>query len=190
MTIAEDIKTMNERVGALENIDDEKKTKKKKKSFEWKINIPLGVARKARKENVFAVAMLTADKEIRFTNGYYNDGLLRVEDKQYAYEPGTIFYYKKRKIPVVVLYEWRLTAVGGLTDGAKNSGVDFTNEGEDNKFAEKLGLTNYGQQTIIRSIQQAQIPEQKKKLGGASAIMWLLVGVGVIYMATQFFGGI
>ena len=173
-----------------QEIKEAPKPVKVKKPFEFKIKIPSGVMRKARKKNVFAVLFLGGDKELTFTNGYYNDGLLKVDGRSYSFEAASVFTAKKGKVPVVVLYDWRITPIGGFTESCKEfEGSSFLEIKEDHKFAEEKGLTNYGQQTIIRDLQQAQQDDKKKGMGGVSGIMWLIGGVVVVYLLSQFFGG-
>lgn len=187
MTIANDIEELQKKVKELE-AKPEKKSKEPK-PFKFKITIPGGVARKARKEGVFAVLLLSADKEAVFTNGYYNDGLIVVGRKSFAYEKATVFWHKKRKIPLIVLYEWRLTPLSGDTDAVKQ-GVGVVREKEDHEFAEEANLTNYGQQTIIRAITQAQLPDLAKKFGAGSALWWIIGGVVVLYLISEMMKGI
>jgi hypothetical protein len=132
--------------------------------------------------------MLPINKHAYFTNGYYSDGLIIVDGKSFSNEEATVYYVTKKKIPLLILYEWRFTPISGLTDIAKH-GFSFTDEKTDHDIAEKYGLTNYGQQTIIRAIMQAQLPEDKKKWGGMSPLLWLFLGVGIIYVISQIFGG-
>lgn len=173
-----------------EQLIDVPKPKKVKKPFEFKIKIPSGILRKARKKGVFAVVHLGGDKGLTFTNGYYNDGLLKVDGKNYSFEAASVFTAKKGKVPVVVLYDWRITPIGGFTESCKEfEGSTFLDIKNDHKFAEESGLTNYGQQTIIRDLQQAQQDDKKKGISGMSGIMWLIGGVVVVYLLSQFFGG-
>lgn len=179
---------------------------KKKKKFGFSVKLPRNVVRKAKQDGWFAVLLLKSDSQGEFTNGFYSDGLVVVGDKQFSYDKASVFWVNKNKVPLMVYYEWRLTPVGSSTDalknGLSNDSLPFAPDGDclvkgsgvvdsrsDHSFAEEVGLTNYGQRTIIRSLEQALLPVDKKGFKGMSPILWLLLIVGVIYGISQVFGG-
>lgn len=173
-----------------ENIDG-------KKGVVWKLKIPSSVVRNAQKKNTFCVLLLGANSQAFFTNAVLKGGNLLVGDESFAFENCSVFIVGKKKVPLVVLYSWRITPVAGFTDAVSSSedagdgseGLSVVDVRRDALFANKYGLANYGQQTIIRSLQQASVGDVKKGLGGMSMLWWIIGGVVVLYMIQQMFAG-
>lgn len=175
-----------ERVDRIEKaiIEEEDKITNKKKKAAFSFKIPLSIMSKTRKGGV-AVLLLRNNGSMLWSYGSINDGLVKVELNNQTYSFDKLFYYGKKKTPVVVILEWRLIGVGGAVEQEffKQLGdKDF------NEFEQANHLFNYGQQTIIRGIEQSQVEETKKK-GGGSLIMWILLGAAGVYLVSTFFGG-
>lgn len=176
MNIKEKMARHEQRLKELEQ------TKEKKQRL--KLKIPGTFLRKAKKDNCFVAVILGADMKIKFANAQYREGLIYINDVSYGYDAATVYQHKK--VPVVVVYEWRLTPLGGATEEYASK---ILSAEQDAEVADDLGLKNYGQQTIIRAIKQSEVGMDKKKFGGISPIIWLFIIVGVIYAIQSFFSG-
>lgn len=156
----------------MDQLADESVKRVKKKS--WKL--PLGIrmrSRKAVKRGKFLCVWLGSNHVLDFKIVNVVGGMIKIGDYQYkAYEDGAIYHYKK--LPVVVILEWRLTLVGGMTD--------FAN-------ANALNITDFAQQTIIRAIEKIEIEKEvgktKKKIPIVLLIIGLIIGA---YLLSKSFG--
>lgn len=156
----------------MTQLSDETVRRVKKKS--WKL--PFGIrmrSRRAVKRGKFLCVWLGSNHVLDFKIVNVVGGLIQINDYQYkAYEEGAIYHYKR--LPVVVVLEWRLTLVGGKTD--------FVN-------ANDLGVGDFAQQTIIRAIEKIEIDKEVGKKRGKLPIFWVVVGLGVIiYLVSKSFG--
>ena len=184
-----------EGVGSLGEVP---KPVKEEKPFAFKLKIPSKVSRESRKKDVFAVLVLDANKNGYFTNGKLLGGNLRLYDGvEHNFENCSVFSVGKKKVPLIVVYSWRITPVAGFTDAivhaessGEEQGVGVVSVERDDLFARKYGLSNYGQQTIIRSIQQSRLPDLVKKGFGGLSPLWMIIGgVVVLYFIQQMFVG-
>jgi len=156
----------------------------KMKKWKVKVKLPWKVKSKIKGERVGAV-WLGANHILDFKAATIQGGLLKVEGHgEFEYDPVAIYRYKKW--PMVVLFEWRLTPAGGRAEEYHNRVLG----GEDDvKVAESLKITSYGQQTIIRAIEQAEVKKDEKKKFNMN-IIWIIIGVIALgYLALKMFGG-
>lgn len=181
MVLTEDIKEHEDR---LKRLEEEKKKKELKAAKKMRVKIPRFIKKKPKDTISLGVLVLGANRHAKFEKGTYKDGLIYVGDKAYKYEKGGVYHIKKS--PFVVLYEWRTLPVGGIAEEYKSRVLD----GEDDEaVATELNITNYGQQTIVRAIEQSQVDDMKGKMKGLAPIAWLFIGVGAIYVISKLFGG-
>lgn len=180
MTLYEDVKDLNKRLEVVEEVN---KVRKKPKEKKMTIKIPAFLLRSAqRDENVSVALVLGSNHTAKFKKCVYKDGIFWVGPRAYTYDASAIYRYKKTSF--VVVFEWRLTPVGGKTEA--NSVL--VSEKKSMKDAEEKNLTNYGQETIIRALQQALIDQRQK--GGFKMGIWVVILAGlVLYVISQFFGG-
>lgn len=184
-SLIDDVKELQQRMEALDkgkpaDLPPPPKPPKKKRRFRFRI--PFGF-RKGLAKNKVLVCFLRANKQVMIKEGCIDDGRLIIDDQQYAYESSTVYQY--RKFPFIVILEWRLLPVGGRAEeyAFRRVGGD-----EDAALAEELGINNFGQMTIIRGIEASKVEGLKKKTGGISMILWLLLGVGALYLIAKIFG--
>ena len=186
-SIKEELDQAKERLAALEQVTNVQKKAKDKK---LQIKIPIRLLRKAKAKPEKSVGVfMYHNREAEFKEVTYRDGLLYCGEQSFTYEPGCCYQlkYKRKRIPLYVIYEWSMIPEGGKTAEYRNRlvGTEF-----DKDLAEKLGVKSAGQQTIIRRIEQAEVDKegkQKKPLGGM--IIWIIVIVIIIYLASKLFGG-
>lgn len=175
------VSDVDERLTKLEAQNPSTTTKKP-----WlKIKIPGSVkrhAKKAKQTNAIAI-WHGSNKSVDFREARIKDGLIIVGDKEFAYEPEAVYYHKKW--PVVTVYEWRLLPFGGRVEEYRRLAGDKI----DQDIAKRLNIESYAQQTIIRGIERGIVQDDKVKSKGPSIIIWLLIGVGAIYVISKFFGG-
>lgn len=128
-----------------------------------------------------------ANKEFSFREAHVDGGLVYVGEDSYAFDPSSVYLYKKGRVPVIGLLEWRLSPVGGAADRYK---VLSTGSQEDVDLAEKLKDTAHGQKTIIRRLEQFEADPEKKKKKGKMPLIWIIIGVVVaLALLSQFLGG-
>lgn len=174
MSVRDDVKKLSEELSNVTKVlkDDEFRRVKKKT---WKL--PFGIrmkSRKAVKQGKILAIILRKNHRLEFKVVRVIGGLIEVDSVQYkAYEEGAIYIYKK--IPVVVILDWRLTLVGGMTDF---------------KIAKDLGVADFAQETLIRVIEKVEVEKDLGKKRGKLNWAWLILLLGVvIYFLFQGFGG-
>lgn len=185
MSLTKDVEEQETRLKKIEERLHLNKTKKEKK---WTIKIPSMIKRAALKQGHVAALVLRANKNAEPKKAYIRDGLIHLEGDTYAYEAAAVYHLKQgtKTIPLVVIPEWRLLPVGGKTEEYM---MRVWNGEEAQKVAKELKITNEGVKTMIRAIEQAEVGKDEKKKGGISPIVWLMIGVGIIYVLSQLFGG-
>lgn len=186
MSIVDQVQSQEERLKAIE----ERMPKPKEKKWGFKIpKIPSGIRRKAEKKPDMAAALIIGNnRRGTWEVATQKDGLWVVgkdkEKRTYGYEECAVFFLKKT--PIIVLFEWRLLPAGGKADQLTTRVLG----GEaDVEAAEVLGIKSFGEQTIVRAIEQAEVEKDQKKGGGGSWILWILLAGVAIYVLMKFFGG-
>lgn len=166
---------------------------KQKKEKGWKIRVPWKLQKKVLKADDKALVLyIGPNKGASWKTAVARDGLWKIEedkdDKGYGYEEQAIFYLKikKKQVPLIVLFSYRLLPVGGKAEEYRAMIVGGKAE-ED--AAEKLGIKKFGQQTIIRAIEQAELDKDVKKKGGMGWLIWVGVGIALIYVLSKFLKG-
>jgi len=187
MSIIEQTREHDDRLKKLEETI-EMKGKKKKKGI--KIKIPGFLSRAIKNDpNVSLALWLGANHEAEFKKAIYKEGLIYVGEQSYMYEEGSIYRLKigKKRLPFLVVFEWRLMPVGGKVEEYHNRVLN----GEDaEETAKKLGVTNQAQLTIIRRLEQEEAEIGKKKKGGFNMIvLYLVLAALVLYVIAKAFGG-
>lgn len=181
-TIKDKIKLLDDKVKGIEGEFKKPKGKKFKLPFKYR------GSRKYKDGRVLCL-WLGSNHRAEFKFGYINGGLIVVDGKSYyAYEKGAVYHYKK--YPFVVIFEWRLTPVGGSAENAYyKTKAEPIGGDDDKKFADDNGLAAHAQQTIIRSIQNAKIDAEDTKKGSKSKMIILLaVGGIVVYVILKAMG--
>lgn len=186
MSIVDQVQSQEERLKAIE----ERLPKPKEKKWGFRLpNMPGGIRRKAEKKPDMAAALIIGNNRRAYWEiATHKDGLWIVgkdkDKQQYGYEESAVFFLKKT--PVIVLFEWRILPAGGKADQLTTRVLGGESDVE---AAEVLGIKSFGQQTIVRAIEQAEIEKDTKK-GGSGAILWILLGGGVgVYLLMKMFGG-
>lgn len=179
-SVVDDMKDVKEKMALYDNILlSGYRSRQRRVSFKP----PAWLVRKSRKQGHIVVLFLEANKNAVFKDGVLRDGRLLVGDVDYGFEPGAVYYYKK--VPIMVVIEWRITPVGGDTEEFR---FGFSGGESDESLAAGLKITNFAQQIIIRGIEASKLDDVKKKVK-ASWLLWLLLGVGAIYLLSKLFGG-
>lgn len=143
------------------------------------------------KQGKVLVVWFGSNHHMDFKWGEVNGGLVKVDDEIYkAYERGAVYFHKK--FPVIACFEWRLTPLGGSSEDVYRKdlfrseavGGDF-----DKKVAEELGLSAHAQQTIIRSIIQAELDKDDvKKKPKKAVILFIIGGIVLVYLIAKGMG--
>jgi hypothetical protein len=158
------------------------------KKWSFKMKIPGRIASKAKRNKMKAAALwIGPNRRIEWKLANEKDGLWWIDvEKQkvsFAYEESSVFTFNKT--PIIILYSWRLLPVGGKAEEFQTRIIG----GEDDQvLAEHLGIKTFGQRTIIRGIEQAELEKEQKK-GGSMTWIWIaLIAVGAIYLLSRFLG--
>ncbi len=173
MSIQDDIKNLKDEMGIItSHLKDESIRRVKKKS--WRL--PFGIkikGRRAIKQGKFLAIILRSNHKLEFKVVNVISGLIMVDDTSYkAYEDGAVYFYKK--FPVVVILDWRLTLVGGMTD--------FDN-------ANDLNIGAFADKTMIRIIEKIEVDKNDGKKKGKFSIGLIIVVIGIlIYIVSQGIG--
>jgi hypothetical protein len=156
----------------------------KEKRFKIKVKVPWKIRSKIKREKV-GVVWLGANRILDFRTGTIQGGLIKIEGLDYDYEPEAV--YRHKKWPFVVVFEWRLVPAGGSFEEYRNRVIGGKSDIEE---AERLKITNYAQQTIIRAIAQAELAKDEKKKMSMN-IVWIVLGViAVGYILLKLLGGL
>jgi len=192
MSLVDSIEEQEKRLSALEKVLDVKNGEKVKKV---KIKIPGFLVRGVKKEDGVSVALwLGANHKAEFKKAVFRDGLIYVGDQSYGYEEGGVYQLKngRKLMPFIVVFAWRLTMLGGSTDEAwarSRDGNGLVNGEELLKVAEVLGVTNFGQLSMVRRLEQAEVDKLEKKKGNYTLLIWVVV-IGIVgYLLFKMFGG-
>lgn len=170
---------------------DETVKRIKKKEFK----IPGGIRSKAKrgvKDNKILCVFLRNNKTLEFKLVKIFDGLIEVDKYLFnAYESDAIYTYKK--LPVVVILEWRIIPVGGETDAIIQNNkpslkAKIMGGLDDAENADLLNIKSFGQQTIIRAIERATLEDLNKKKKGFGIIWWILIAGVLIYIVGKALG--
>lgn len=189
------VERQEEQEKRLADLEEALRSRVKEKDRKIRIKVPGWLLRQSKKDgSVSAALFLGANRVARWKKAVYRDGLVYVGEQSYGYEETAVFTLQQgmRKIPITVVFEWRLLPVGGRAEevwarAREGSGlVDSKVLGE---VADALGLKNLAQLSIVRRIEQAEVDKGEKKKGGMAWI-WIVLGLGVLaYIAMKFFGG-
>jgi len=174
MSLQDEVTKLREDMSVIANhLKDETVRRVKKKSW----NLPFGVklkGRRAVKQGKFLAIVLRQNHKLEFKVANVVGGLIEVDKTSYkAYEDGAVYFYKK--FPVVIILDWRLTLVGGMTDF---------------KDAVAKDITSFAQQTMVRVIEKTEVEKDlgKKKGRLSVGVMVVIVGI-IIYIISQGLGG-
>lgn len=179
------LKQMQEDIALLKrNMQDEEVRRYKKK--EWKL--PFGIrakTKKAVKQGGVLCVFLRNNKTLEFKIAKVVGGMFEIDKYQFsAYENDAVYHYKK--LPVAVIFEWRLLPIGGRAEEYR---ARLVGDERDEALAESLKITQHAQQTIIRKIELAELSKEQPKKGGMSWVWWIAIAGLAIYLLSQFFGG-
>ena len=206
MNVSEKIVEHEKRIVELQaNIIDEKKKKEKG----WKFKIPGKVKKEVLKSNDKAAAIFVGQNRLGdwkvaeakdglwwIENGKYDDGKPRKDS--YTYEEAAMFHLRIKKnklVPFIILFSWRLTPGGGKAEEMKSKWIDEYGDEwrtrliggkDDEMIAELAGIKKFGQQTIIRGIEQAEIEKDMKKKGQFGWVIWAILGIGIVFLILKF----
>jgi transcriptional regulator of met regulon len=202
VSLTDEIEQMKQRQAEIEKklgMTEEQKPEKGVKKITLKI--PLKLRKKVQKEKGASLAlMLYHNKEAEFVTATYRDGLLvayfgdpkdpLTKKRSYAYDEKSMFTLrvKKKRFPFVVFIESRLIPVGGdaeeLQATVESKSLDME---KTIALAKQIGITNFGQQTIVREIEQSEVSKDEKKKGSWGWLIWVAVIVGIAFIAMKFF---
>lgn len=174
MGLVEDVQDLKKDMATISgHLKDESVKRYKKRDYKLPFGIRLK-GRRAIKEEKFLAIILHKNHKLSFKLVKVVGGLVEVNSTSYkAYEDGAIYFYKK--FPVIVVFDWRLTLVGGASD---------FNAAKDNK------ILDLAQETVIRVIEKVEVEKEIGKKKKKIPIAFLLVLVGIlIYIASKYFGG-
>lgn len=191
----------------LKKIEAQVAPKDGKRKREGKVSVPGNLLSWARKSPNRAVALIIGFNKVMLPKrAEARDGNWYIDGDKYnphPYEEMSVFYYKKT--PMIIAFSWRLPLVGGraeefrirmeregksveeIRQALAGEGSRLVGDEKDSLLAEALGIKTFGQQTIIRGIEHAEI-DKEKKAGGFGWLIWVIVGIGIVYIAMKFFG--
>lgn len=152
--------------------------------------LPKKVLRQVRrglKKNKILVPFFGSNKGFEFLTGIIDGGLVRVGEDSYELDPTAVYYWRKGRVPVYGIIQWRLPPVGGKPD--LYQGLLSVGGEEAENIAKALNITNYAQRTIIRGIQEEEVGADKKKKKKMPWILWVLLGVGVVFVLSRILKG-
>lgn len=191
-SMKDDVKDLNLKVNSiLTHLQDSGMKRVKTKEFK----LPFGIKtkfKKAIKEGKFLVIFLRNNHNIEFKFVKEVGGLIEIDKYRiHLYDNNAVYNYKKNS--VFVIFEWRLSPIGGglekvhnalIEEGSKidDYAVRIVGTKEDEAIASILKDHTYGTQTVIRAIEKAELDKGEKKTGGFGAIIWIVVGGIAIYV--------
>lgn len=147
------------------------------KKQEYKL--PFGIKAKAKrniKQGKILVIYMRSNRSMEFRFCKVVGGLIELDGETYkAYEGKAIYHY--RKYPVMMFYEWRLTAAGGVTESYQSRVIGGELE---EKVAKELKIGDFAQQTIIRAIEKIELDKEIGKKKGKLPIVWIIIGIGIL----------
>jgi RecG-like helicase len=151
-----------------------------------------GKIKRKNKEGKILIVFFRNNKTLEFRYAPIIGGIVHLSaetpsgQKEYKfslYEPEAVYIFNN-KIGAIGVFEWRLTPIGGLTEEYRSR---LVGDQVDQKLAEELGLNSYGQETIIRAIEQAELSKDEKKKGSFS-IIWIILGLIAVGLVLQQLG--
>lgn len=165
----------------LELISAKMETPQKKKVREKKIpSRSRREAKKGLKDGKIMVVWLGSNRHLSFPVGQIEAGLITVNDKKYKLDHSAI--YMHRRLPAIVLLEWRLEPAGGEFDKVVDHACGVGGA-VDQERAKELSVIADSQQTIIRGIEQVEIEKDAgKKKKKISPIVWIVIAVIAMYL--------
>lgn len=185
MSIAGELSIIKDQVSFMHQyFDTERKAGGKKVKMPRKAR---AAVRRGLKKNKILVQFFGSNKHFDSLVGYIDGGLIRVGDDQFEYDPTAVYFWKKGKIPVYGVVQWRLTPVGGKADAYQ--GYHSVGSEEAEAYATRLNLKNYGQKTIIRGIEAEEVGADAKKKKKPKLLLWIILGVAAIYLLSKVFNG-
>lgn len=186
MSLIEDVEMLKKKLGeGGENLIRTEEEKLKKKRFKLPSKIERG-ARRLVRQGGCVVALLGNNKTLTYHRGIIKSGLVCVDDRSWAFDPSSVYIYKKT--PIIHVIDYSLAPVGGKLHEYRSLVVGGK---DDEEAALETKITSYAQQTIIRDIQNSVQEEQKKKgLKAGNAILYFIGGIIVVaIIANAMFGG-
>lgn len=206
MSLVEKAENHEER---LKKVEEQVTPKDAKKKREGKVSVPGNLLSWARKNPNRAVAEVVGfNKGILWKRAEVRDGNWYIDGDKYnphPYEEVSVFYYKKS--PIIIVFSWRLLTLGGRAEEFRTKidgdgktletlkkeisqvqgGSRLVGDEKDALLAEALGIKTFGEQTIIRGIEHAEIDKDKKHTGSFGWIIWVIIGLAIVYFASKFF---
>lgn len=206
MNVPEKMEEHDKKIAELESYVNEKK---KQKGF--KLKIPGKLWNKIKKSNDRAAALFIGpNRNAEWKLAVARDGLWWIETDEkdgkhrpikdsYTYEEAAVFNLRqgRKMIPIIILFSWRLTPGGGKAEEIKSKWTDqnklpwqerLIGGKDDEMLADVAGLKKYGQQTIIRGIEQAELDKDQPKKGNFGWLIWVLLGVVGLFLGAKFLG--
>jgi hypothetical protein len=194
MAFVDELREQNER---LKEIESRLPKKEEKELKGWKFKIPMKVKRAALKEAGKAAAFyISANRTAEWKVAAYRDGNWvlqngkdengKVREEHYAYEEAAVFPLRQgsKQIPVIIILQWRLLGVGGKAEEYRSRIIG----GEtDEDAATALGIKSFGQQTIKRMIEQAELKKDEKKGMNLGWLIWVAVGGAALFIIYKMF---
>ncbi len=123
------------------------------------------------------------------------DGMIKLSDNDtyHAADAKYICSFGKKRIPTMILLEWSLTPVRPgeppnylMERETKSEPLSFKDHREK---TEEEGAEAIHQKVIIKAINLYGVGGLKKKMGGKTLLIMLVLGVVVVYLISKMFGG-
>ena len=180
MNLKEQLDKNTEDVGLIRDYLQMKDKQTKERFFKIPFGIRFKSGREKKKGKILAL-WLRNNHTAQFIYASIDGGLIIVETKagkkSYNYDNTAIYFYKR--IPLVVIFEWRLVPAGGVIESFQNRVLG----GEDSaKLSEEMGINAYAQETIIRGVEKTEIEKLDKKKGKFGFVWILLIGGVVVFV--------
>lgn len=184
MGLSDDVKNIKKDVSNLKIKEADRQLKElEKKKFKIPFKYRSGVKKKLKDGKILGI-ICKSNKSIELKYLPIEGGLIQINEYQFkAFEREAVYVYNN-KIPAVVVYEDRLTPVGGITEEYKGMLLQGS---EDKELSKKLiGINDFAQQTIIRAIEKIELDKELGKKKKSLNIVWIIIGiVVVIYLISQ-----
>src|SRR5689334_6489671 len=117
------IEKVTEQEQKLKELEAKLAENEKKKKKSWKIRIPWKIGKKTLKDDKKVAALFVGPNiSAQWKTATAKDGVWLIDedkdDKGYLYEENAIFHLKQKRkmIPFIVIFSWRLMTVGGKAE--------------------------------------------------------------------------
>lgn len=163
--------TLNEKMDLLLQASMPKNKKKRNKQV-LKPKFKKGLKKKLLK-NELLVFYIKNNKSVTPSWLPVRNGLIFHPETEKYHQATSEYVMNYEGIPFIIQPEWSLIPF------SPSQHLEITNNTKNNAD---------GQQVIIRAIEQSQLKPPKKKMGGKSLLIFMVIGVVILYLLSQLLG--